>query len=191
MNNRRPCVFFDRDGIVNVSPGDGYVESPAGFRLQEGFVQALRAVRHGGFAAVVVTNQQGIGKGLITEADLDRIHAKMHAGLGERGLKLDAVYHCPHLAGTCFCRKPLPGLLLRAARELQLDLSRSWMVGDKESDVDAGRAAGCRTVRIGVPDTTRADFRLPEIGLLADFFRERLKGPCPRATEGAEKPVDS
>lgn len=163
-SNLRPCVFFDRDGIVNASPGPGYVERWEDFRLLPDFVAALRLVRAAGFAAVIVTNQRGVARGIMSQAAVDRIHANLRVQLvAQHGLDLDAIKVCPHERGVCDCRKPQPGMLLAAARELGLDLGRSWLIGDSESDVEAAHRAGCRALRIaGGPVESRAEIVAPD-----------------------------
>lgn len=154
----RPAVFFDRDGTLNQAAG--YVCAPEDLRLLPGAAQAVRRVNEAGLLAVLVTNQPQVARGDITFGQLDLIHAALETLLGREGAYLDAIYACPHhpdrgfpgerpeLKGECSCRKPRPGMLLRAAEELNIDLARSWMVGDRPSDVEAGTAAGCRTVLI-------------------------------------------
>lgn len=147
----RPAAFIDRDGVINVERD--YVWKPADFELLPGVPEALRRFADHGFALVVVTNQAGIAKGRYTEADYERLTNHMRSLLEAQGVTFDGVYHCPHhphgsverYQRVCDCRKPAPGMLLRAAHELQLDLARSVMVGDKTSDTDAGRAAGVRS----------------------------------------------
>jgi histidinol-phosphate phosphatase family protein len=138
----RPAVFLDRDGTLNVECG--YVTRPEQLRLLPGAADALRGLRSAGYLCVVVTNQSGIARGLLTEEDLGRIHDEMMRQLQAAGAALDGVYYCaagPHDDHPE--RKPAPGMLLRAARELGLDLQRSWMVGDSARDLLAGRRAGC------------------------------------------------
>jgi D-glycero-D-manno-heptose 1,7-bisphosphate phosphatase len=164
------AVFVDRDGVINEELG--HVDRPERFRLLPGAAQGLRLLRAAGWKLVVVTNQAGIARGLYTQADYERLTAHMHAVLRDEGVTLDAVYHCPHhpsagqgaLRLACACRKPAPGMLLRAATELGLSLGASVIVGDKRSDIEAGRAAGvgrCVLVRsghpIGAPDRRAAD----------------------------------
>lgn len=163
----RPCVFFDRDGIVNQSPGPGYVERWQDFHLLPDFVDILRAVRGLGYAAVVVSNQRGVATGCMTAAAVDEIHRRLGATLGEQGLALDDILYCPHERGVCECRKPKPGMLLEAARRHGLDLARSWMIGDQPTDIQAGQAAGCRTILVG-PATAAAtpDFRFDSLAAL-------------------------
>ena len=145
----RAGVFLDRDGtlIEHVH----YLNDPKQVRLLPGGPEAIRALQALDFACVVVTNQSAIGRGLLTVAGLEEIHEEMHRQLREHGVRLDGVYYCP-IAPTSKDRKsidhpdrkPGPGMLLRAAEELMLDLDRSWMVGDMYSDMLAGRNAGCR-----------------------------------------------
>ena len=155
-----PAVFLDRDGVITVDRG--YTHRVEDFAFVPGSVQALAALQAAGWRLVVVTNQSGIARGLYTDDDYQRFTAHMRAQLDAQGVRLDAVLHCPHLPDAavaqyrrlCDCRKPAPGMLLRAARELSLDLGASLMVGDRLSDVQAGRAAGvgrCLLVRSGLP----------------------------------------
>lgn len=144
----RPAAFIDRDGVINTELN--YVSRPADFHLLPGVIEGLTQLAAHGFALVVVTNQAGIAKGLYDETAYQILTSYMRALLASHGVQLAGVYHCPHhpqgsvarYAVDCDCRKPLPGLLLRAAAELSLDLSRSVLVGDKPSDSAAGRAAG-------------------------------------------------
>jgi histidinol-phosphate phosphatase family protein len=151
MPDLRPAVFWDRDGVINVSPGAGYVLSWEEFRLSPGIVPALRICRDRGYALVIVTSQQGVGKGLMTLAQLDQIHAGLQAQLAEDGLRFDAIEHCTHLSGTCSCRKPSPEMIQRAAAELGIDLQRSWMIGDHDRDIQMALSAGipvAQTIRV-------------------------------------------
>jgi D-glycero-D-manno-heptose 1,7-bisphosphate phosphatase len=140
------AVFLDRDGVVNERLPDAYVRRWEEFRFIPAIFGALPRLRLLGYRTVLVTNQQGIAKGLMTMGDLTGIHERMQRELGEG---FDAIEVCAHGAlEGCDCRKPRPGMITRAARRMNIDLARSWMVGDTESDVDAGNAAGCRTVLI-------------------------------------------
>jgi D-glycero-D-manno-heptose 1,7-bisphosphate phosphatase len=150
----RPAVFLDRDGTI-IREAD-YLRSTSEMRLLPRAAEAIRRLNQAGFAVVVATNQSGIARGLLSEADLEGIHDTLQRRLVKRGAKLDAIYYCPHhpegaihrYRRRCACRKPAPGMLLRAARELDLDLSRSFAVGDGERDVTAGRRAGCHAVLV-------------------------------------------
>lgn len=142
----RPAAFLDRDGTL-IHDTD-YPRDPALVELLPGAAAALRQFRDAGCALVVVSNQSGIGRGLITPAEAAAVHCRFVELLAENGVALDGAYYCPHAPGDgCDCRKPAPGLILRAAAELSLDLARSVMIGDKASDVEAGRRARCQAIR--------------------------------------------
>jgi len=150
----RPAVFLDRDGTLTVE-GEWITRREA-LVLVPGAADALCTLARAGFALVLVTNQSAVARGLIDEEELAHIHAHLADLLAAGGARLDALYHCPHhpteglgvWRRECDCRKPKPGLVLRAARELDLDLSRSWMIGDAERDLQAGWAAGVRGVLV-------------------------------------------
>ena len=150
----RPAVFLDRDGVINRRlPGD-YVRTPAAFAFLHGARAGMRLLRQAGYLLVVVTNQRGIGRGLMTEGDLAAVHAAMERGLERAGAPVDAILHCPHdLDAGCGCRKPRPGMLRRAIARLGIDPARSWIVGDSLSDLEAGRAAGVRGILVAPPGT--------------------------------------
>jgi len=154
----RPAAFIDRDGVINRERH--YVHRIEDFEVLHGVTEGLGLLREQGYALVVVTNQAGIARGLYSEQDFQELTAHMHRVLNDAGASVDAVYHCPHhstagkgeLARACSCRKPEPGMLLQAASDLQLDLRRSVLIGDKGSDIEAGRRAGlasCVLVRSG------------------------------------------
>jgi histidinol-phosphate phosphatase family protein len=159
MTQARPCVFLDRDGTLNVERS--YITAPGEIQLLPGAGEAVRLLNSAGFACVVITNQSAVGRGLMNEAALADVHVELGRQLADVGAYLDGIYHCPHppatggpLALDHPDRKPAPGLLLRAARDLYLDLAQSWMVGDSMRDVLAGQNAGCRgciLVRSGHP----------------------------------------
>ena len=146
----RPCVFFDRDGVVNRSPGPGYVLSPDQFHLHAGIAEALRVVHSLGALAIVATSQKGVGKGLMSLADLQRIHRRMADLLEAEGEAFDGVYAHTGLGDAHdHPPKPDPGMLLAAARDWSIDLGRSWLVGDADRDIEMGRAAGLAgTIRV-------------------------------------------
>ncbi len=139
------AVFLDRDGTLVEDVG--YASAPDQMHLLPGAAEAVAEFRRRGYLVVLITNQSGIGRELFTEADVAAMHEKIQADLAAAGGALDAIYYCPHMpsdAAACKCRKPLPGMILQAAKEHDIELSQSIMVGDKPSDVEAGRAAGCR-----------------------------------------------
>ncbi len=170
------CIFFDRDGIVNQSPGPGYVERWEDFHLLPEFVEVLRTVTHLGYAAVIITNQRGVALGCMTTEAVEDIHRRLRTILKEQhGLTLLDILYCPHDKGECDCRKPKPGMILEAARRHQIDLSQSWMIGDSPKDAEAGKAAGCRTILIGeAAKPGLADFTFPDMGTLRTQIKQIL-----------------
>jgi D-glycero-D-manno-heptose 1,7-bisphosphate phosphatase len=160
-----PAVFVDRDGVINElmpDPVSGRPESPLRLddvRLIPGAAAALRDLANAGWRLVGVSNQPSAAKGLLTLDELHAIQSRVLELLGAEGARLDDFRLClhhpegvvPELSGECDCRKPAPGMLLAAAEALRLDLRRSWMVGDTDGDVQAGRAAGCRTILVEHP----------------------------------------
>jgi D-glycero-D-manno-heptose 1,7-bisphosphate phosphatase len=169
----RPAVFLDRDGVLNQRPPEhDYVRSRDQFSLLPGVAEAVRRLDAAGYALVVVSNQRGIARGLVSRGTLKAIE---EAILEETGVAV-AFYYCPHDRDDgCSCRKPAPGMLLEASADLTLDLSRSVMVGDAETDVEAGRAAGTRTILIapaGVETTADA-----VVGSLAEAAAAIVQAP--------------
>lgn len=150
----RPAVFIDRDGTLTEEVG--YVNHPSRLRLLPRSAEAIRRLNRAGVAAVVVTNQAGLARGYFTEHVLEAVGADLLAQLAGAGARLDGIYVCPHhptegaapYRVLCECRKPKPGLLVRAADELQLDLTRSVMVGDKASDLAVAPKVGARSVLV-------------------------------------------
>lgn len=150
----RRAAFLDRDGTINVEVD--YLSAPEQLELIPGAAHAIGRLNDAGWFVVVITNQSGVARGKLTEQTLADIHARLDAMLAEHGAHIDAYYHCPHhpehgeapYRASCDCRKPAPGMLLRAAREHDLDLTRSWTVGDSLRDLDAGAAAGTRGILV-------------------------------------------
>jgi D-glycero-D-manno-heptose 1,7-bisphosphate phosphatase len=150
----RRAVFFDKDGtlVEDLPPNT----DTSLVRFFPGVFTALRLLERAGFVLVIATNQGGIAEGRCSESDVRRMHTYLECRLADEGITLGGIYYCPHrddgivepYAVPCHCRKPQPGLLLRAGRELEIDLSQSWMVGDILHDVEAGCWAGCRTVLV-------------------------------------------
>jgi len=147
---RRPTVILDRDGVLNERPPKAqYVTRPEDFRWLDGSLEALRLYAEAGWRVAVVTNQAGIERGMLSEDDLAAVHDRMIAEAEAAGGHIDRVYHCPHHWDTgCFCRKPKPGMLFEAQRDLSLDLTRTTFVGDDERDEEAAEAAGCLSQRV-------------------------------------------
>ena len=142
------AIFFDRDGTLNEEVG--YISDPAQIRLLPGAAEAVRSTQAAGWLAIVVSNQAGVGRGLMTEAQVQAVNARFEALLAAGEARLDALYYCPHhpqganeaYRVVCDCRKPAPGLLTRAAAKFSIDLSKSYVVGDKTTDVQLAQNAG-------------------------------------------------
>ena len=150
----RWAVFLDRDGTINVD--HGYVFRPEEFQFIPGAPQAIRLLKEAGCLVIVVTNQAGVARGLYEEADVHELHRYLDQELASHGAAIDAYYYCPHhpekgrepYLRECACRKPLPGMLFQAAADFSLELASSYLVGDKDSDIRAGVAAGCRSILV-------------------------------------------
>ena len=159
LQNKQKAVFLDRDGTINKYVG--FLRDIDEFELLDGAADAIKRINASGYLAIVVTNQPVIARGEVSFEELERIHNKMETLLGKEGAYLDAIYFCPHhphkgyegerpeLKFDCNCRKPKPGMLLKAAQDFNIDLAQSWMIGDGENDIRAGQNAGCRTALIG------------------------------------------
>ena len=144
------AVFLDRDGVINKKlPEDDYITCWEDFEFLPRVVNAIAQLNSAGFYVIVVTNQRCIAKGLMTVAELETIHQLMSESLAERGARIDAIYYCPHgIKPICRCRKPAPGMFVDAARDYGIELPASWVIGDSDIDMEAGRNAGCRTARL-------------------------------------------
>jgi D-glycero-D-manno-heptose 1,7-bisphosphate phosphatase len=144
------AVFLDRDGVINHKAPEGeYISRWEEMEFCPGVFSAVLDLQRAGFKIVVITNQRGIALGKTRLEDLADIHSRMVETFASHGVEIAGVYFCPHdIPENCQCRKPQPGLLLQAAQDHGLDLSRSWMIGDAVSDIEAGKNAGCKTVRI-------------------------------------------
>ena len=145
------AVFLDRDGVINrnAATEDEYITRWEDMKFLPGVVEAIALLNRANFRVIVVTNQRCVASGLITSAELNSLHERMCDHLAAAGSTVDAVYYCPHgLQPPCPCRKPQPGMLLEAAHIHEIDLAVSWMIGDSDKDVEAGRNAGCKTARL-------------------------------------------
>lgn len=170
------ALFLDRDGVVNCCPGDGYVRTPGEFRFMPGIFPLLRWAAAQGWKLVLVTNQQGVGKGIMSAGDLDAIHGKMQSDLAREAVPFDAIYACTHLAGTCDCRKPSPVMILRACREHGIAAERSVLIGDADRDIAMARNAGVGVaMRLlgGRVEEEPADVRVRTLGEALDWLRGR------------------
>lgn len=171
----RAAVFLDRDGTINVD--HGYVHRAVDFEFIAGAPEAIRLLKNAGYLVIVVTNQAGIARGLYAEADVHELHRHLDMELSRHHTGIDAYYYCPHhpekgeepYRRECACRKPLPGMLLQAAADWSVDLARSFLVGDKRSDIEAGLAAGCRSILLATGDGAGEELPMPDIPRVADL----------------------
>jgi D,D-heptose 1,7-bisphosphate phosphatase len=151
---KNKAIFIDKDGTL--IPDIPYNVDPGRISLQEGALNGLHRLQEAGYLLIIISNQSGVARGLFKEEALLNVQHKIESLLAVKGVVLNGFYYCPHYpnaaikeyAVECDCRKPQPGMLLKAARELDIDLSRSWMIGDILNDVEAGKKAGCKTVLI-------------------------------------------
>lgn len=191
----RRAVFLDRDGTVNVEKS--YLHHPKEFEFIPGAPEAIRLLKEAGFVVIVVTNQSGVARGYYDEEAVHRLHRFVDGELAAAGTGIDAYYLCPHhpLHGVgpyrveCACRKPLPGMILAAAAAHGIDLGRSWLVGDKAIDVEAGVAAGCRPILVrtgyGSEESSLVPPRVPVCDDLLAAARLILSEECGVRAGGA------
>ena len=204
----RPAVFLDRDGTLIEDVG--YPSRPEEIRILGGVARALSRLAAAGYQLIVVTNQSAIARGRLTEDDLHRFHQALDDQLDLLGARVDAYYACPHLpdpsqavrpelAVECDCRKPKPGLILRAAQDMDLDLDQSWLVGDKWRDIAAGQAAGVQTIKLTAGETHAprrpADLKPPTaeaatLDAAADLILQRRESPSPRPPQPSPIPPE-
>ncbi len=181
LKQKQKAIFLDRDGTINKYVG--FLRNINEFELLPGVSEAVKKINESGFLAIVVTNQPVIARGEVTVPELRVIHNKMETLLGAEGAYLDAVYFCPHhphkgyageveaLKIDCECRKPKPGMLLKASEDFNISLEDSWMIGDGENDIKAGKAAGCRTALIGTGDYNQDETALSLLDAVNSIIR--------------------
>ena len=183
--NKRPCIFLDRDGIINVNMDSK--PTVKDFRLIDGVADAIKKINATDYLSVVVTNQPMIAKGFITFKDVENIHKKMETLLGANGAFLNAIYYCPHhpekgfdgeiaeLKIDCDCRKPKSGMLIKADKDFNIDFEHSWIVGDSERDLIAGKNVGCKTIYISNSNSNYADYRAKNLSDAVDLIMRESK----------------
>jgi D-glycero-D-manno-heptose 1,7-bisphosphate phosphatase len=177
----RKAAFLDRDGVINQKAPEGrYITTWDEMHFLPGVASAIGLLNRSGFRVIVVSNQRCVAKGLISVTEIESLHQRMCETLAAAGATIDGVYYCPHEKNPpCGCRKPEPGMLMTAAREQNVDLATSWMIGDSDADVKAGRAAGCRTARISSNQASGSDIVAPS---LIDVIHRILEPPIALAT---------
>lgn len=146
----KKVIFLDRDGVINKRPPRGeYVRRREEFEFLPGAVEALKLISQKGYRIYLITNQAGIGRGMMSEDDLKSIHQHLEEELKKNKVKISGIYYCPHeMNENCQCRKPKPGLLLQAAKEHNLDLKDTIFIGDDERDFQMGKSVGCKTILV-------------------------------------------
>lgn len=148
MNKLHRAVFLDRDGVLNEERSD-YVKSVEELVILDGIANPIRQLKKNGFLIVVISNQSAINRGLTTYRDVKKIHSTIQDYLKGHNAQIDAFYFCPHRPDeNCSCRKPKSGMLQNAADELKIDLKSSWVIGDRDSDMEAAKIAGCKSIKI-------------------------------------------
>jgi histidinol-phosphate phosphatase family protein len=141
-----PAIFLDRDGVINRERKD-YVKNLNEFKIFSGVAEAIDLLRKKNFLIIIITNQSAINRKLLDTSTLENIHKSFQEYLKSNNTFIDAFYYCPHLPEeNCLCRKPKPGLILDAAKDLKIDLKKSWMIGDSQKDIEAANSAGCNSI---------------------------------------------
>jgi D-glycero-D-manno-heptose 1,7-bisphosphate phosphatase len=177
----KKAIFLDRDGVI--VEDTGYISSPEELILFPDVIPVLKKLQNS-FRLIVVTNQSGVARGYFTEKDLFEINERVIQMLDDNGVGLDAIYYCPHHPDVgkdeyrvaCECRKPKPGLLRLAAKEFNIELDKSFLIGDKETDIQAGRAIGIKTIKINrndreSPDASGADYIINTFSEVSNIIR--------------------
>ncbi|WP_010097876.1 D-glycero-alpha-D-manno-heptose-1,7-bisphosphate 7-phosphatase [Ornithinibacillus scapharcae] len=168
-------IFLDRDGVINevLTKRVKFVNKPSDFYLLSGVGEAIKLLNDLDYKVFVVTNQGGIGLGYMKEAALEKVHQKMRDDLAKYGANIVDIAYCPHKPKEgCLCRKPRPQMLYNLAEKHQIDLKKSYMVGDRDPDIEAGREAGSKTVLVGTRENTsaEADYRFPDLLAFAEWL---------------------
>jgi D-glycero-D-manno-heptose 1,7-bisphosphate phosphatase len=177
MNSLGRAIFLDRDGVLNrKAPEGSYVASLSDVQLLPGSLEAIADLCRNRWKVFVATNQRGIARGLLSVASVEQIHKHILDQVRNSGGQITQLYVCAHdYTDQCDCRKPKPGMLLRAAREHSLDLTRSWMVGDSVSDIQAGRSAGCKTAYLGEGSCEIVDIEAPSLQAFVEQLQQQHK----------------
>ena len=169
------AVFFDRDGIINEHAPDRnyYVKSWDEFRFMPDSKEAIARISKTDYLVIVVTNQQAVGKGIMSSSTLDEIHDKMAGEIRSAGGRIDKIYCCPHLENECDCRKPSPKMLDLAKDEFGIDLKSSWVIGDSEKDIIMGNSRECKTIYVGKNKIPQASYHSIDLnGAISQILRE-------------------
>ncbi|MFX1498809.1 MAG: D-glycero-beta-D-manno-heptose 1,7-bisphosphate 7-phosphatase [Promethearchaeota archaeon] len=173
MININKAIFLDRDGVINEEVN--HLSDPENFQFIEGSIEALKILKSLGYLLIIISNQAGIAKGYFSEATLKEIHNKMNRILNENNITLDDIFYCPHhpdFTGPCNCRKPNPGMILKAKDKYNIDLRESFMVGDTLNDIETGLGAKCQTVLVLTGYGEKERVKIDEV--IPDFIFDNL-----------------
>lgn len=185
MTVKRKAIFLDKDGTL--IPDVPYNVNPDLITLQPGVIEGLQLLKDSGYIFVVISNQAGVARGYFRLEELDKVEEKLNLLLNEEGIEIESYYFCPHhplgkitkYSFACDCRKPEPGMILKAIKELQIDTEKSWMIGDILNDVEAGNKAGCKTILVDIGNETEwveGSFRIPTF--VASGFLQAARFIC-------------
>lgn len=153
LNLENKAIFLDRDGVINRRV-DRYIKTPEEFELLPNVAKSLKLLSENNFKLIIITNQSMVGSGLSTKENLDSIHKKMQDDFKNYGFQIDKIYCCTHKPDdNCECRKPSPKLFHEAINEFNIDIKNSWLIGDEETDIVAGKQIGCKTIKIQTNST--------------------------------------
>ncbi len=160
MTPKRKAIFLDKDGTL--IPDVPYNVNPDLITLKNGVIEGLKLLKNNGYILAVISNQAGVARGYFKYNELEKVKEKLNLLLKKEGIEIDAYYFCPHhplgkvaeYSVACDCRKPEPGMILKAAKDLQIDTKKSWMIGDILNDVEAGNKAGCKTILLDIGNET-------------------------------------
>lgn len=143
---KQKAIFLDRDGVINNDTGHYYIYKVEDFKLNDGVIEGLKLLSKAGFLLIVVSNQGGVAKGIYTDDDINKVHNKLKIELKKHSVEIDAIYYCPHheSVSECECRKPKPGMILSAIEEFNINPENSFLIGDSERDITAGKKAGLK-----------------------------------------------
>lgn len=187
MLNQNETIFLDRDGVLNEDPIGNYIMKPADFKLLPGVLDGVGLLQKAGYRLIVISNQAGIGDGVFTKRELEQVNERMAALFAERGIRFDGIYYCLHgKEAGCDCRKPRIGLFKKAAKDFEIDCEKSYFIGDKLSDVEAGKEFGVSVIMLrtghGAMEeklitTLKPDFLVDKFSNAVEIILSRSK-PC-------------
>lgn len=179
LNNEKPqkTVFLDRDGVINKCAAPHcYISKWEEFEFFPSAIQGIKRLNAAGYLVLLITNQRGIARGLLSMQEVEELHQKMCEHLKRQGANIDGIYICPHDNGECYCRKPDIGLFLQAEKEWQIDKEHSWMIGDSNTDVEAGKRYGVRTILLSdIKEDYGQNYTFSDLKTATAFLTDEIK----------------